>query len=159
MATTTTMPLTAQQHEQCGRALFNFVWTLLEKPQRTEDEDDMMVHACHASFLHWSKVGEPVNFARGEWQLSRVYAVLGRPQPALHHAQRCLKICQDHGIGDFDLAYTYEALARAHAVAGRADQVKRYGRLAGEAGRRIAADGDRKHFFEDLGTVPGYRSQ
>ena len=42
-----------------------------------------MLHAAHASRFHWGEVGEPVNFARGEWQISRVYAVLGRPEPAI----------------------------------------------------------------------------
>ncbi|MCH8150782.1 MAG: hypothetical protein IH830_00230 [Planctomycetes bacterium] len=104
----TTMKLTADQHLQCGKALFNFTWTLLEKTDRTEDESEVMVKAAHASALHWLQVGKPVNFARSEWQISRVYAVLNRPEPALHHAQRCLQICEDDEIGDFDLAFAYE---------------------------------------------------
>ncbi len=148
------MPLTDEQHEKCGKALFNYTWTLIKKPDRSEDEDEMMVHATHASYLHWSKVGKPVNFARGEWQLSRVYAVLNRPTPALHHAQRCLKVCQDNGIGDFDLAFAYEALARASAVAGKSDLVKRYLDQAEEAAGQIAESQDRDHLLEDLATVP-----
>ncbi len=156
---TTTTPLTAQQHLQCGNALFNFTWTLLEKADRTEDESEVMVKAAHASALHWLQVGKPVNFARSEWQISRVYAVLNRPEPALHHAQRCLQICEDHGIGDFDLAFAYEALARGHAVAGGHAQAKRYSEMAREAGKRIADAHEREHFFDDLGTVPGYEGK
>ncbi len=152
----TTMPLTDEQHQECGKALFNFVWTFLDKPQRTEDETDLMIHACHASWLHWSKVGKSVNFARSEWQLARVYAVAGRAEPALRHAQRCLKICQENGIGDFDLAFAYEALARACAVAGDPKRVRQYLALAGEAGRRIAEADDREIVEKDLRTVPGY---
>ena len=151
----TEMKLTPQQHEQCGRALFNLVWTLLEKPGRSEDDDDLMVHACHAMMLHWIQVGKPVHFARGEWQLSRVYAVLNRPDPALHHAGRCLKICRDNAIGGFDLAFACEALARAHAVAGNPDEVKRHLELAREAGRAITEAHDREIFLKDLATVPG----
>ena len=36
---TTEMPLTDEQHEKCGKALFNYTWTLIRKPDRTEDED------------------------------------------------------------------------------------------------------------------------
>src|SRR5215218_5159161 len=97
-----------------------------------------MLHAAHASRFHWGEVGEPVNFARGEWQVSRVYAVLGRSEPALFHAHRCLEICQAHQIGDFDLAFAYEALARASAVAGQPDDCARYAELARQAGEQIA---------------------
>jgi uncharacterized glyoxalase superfamily protein PhnB len=150
----TQMPLDAAQHEQCARALFNFVWALLEKPDRSADETDLMIHACHASRLHWSKVGTPVNFARGEWQLSRVYAVAGVPQRAIHHASRCLEECRDHGLGDFDLAFAYEALARAHAVAGNAALREAYARRALDASHSIADEDDRRILLDDLGTIP-----
>ena len=152
----TTMKLTADQHLQCGKALFNFTWTLLEKTDRTEDESEVMVKAAHASALHWLQVGQPVNFARSEWQISRVYGVLNRAEGALHHGQRCLQICEDHGVGDFDLAFAYEALARAHAVAGNRAEIKRFLDGAREAGTRIADAHDREHLFNDLHTVPGY---
>src|SRR4051812_28011006 len=38
---------------QLGVDLFNHTWTLLEKENRTPDEDDEMVHAAHASAYHW----------------------------------------------------------------------------------------------------------
>lgn len=150
---TTTMKLTAQQHEQCGRALFNTVWTLLDQPNRSMDDDDLMVHTVHAMMLHWLQVGTPVNFARGEWQLSRVYAVLGRTEGAMRHAERCLAICQEDGIVGFDLAFAYEALARAHAVAGNTAQTSRFLILAEQAGRDIAEHDDRKILFDDLQTI------
>ena len=34
--------------------LFNYTWTLIEKPDRTA-EDDAMIHAAHASRHHWSR--------------------------------------------------------------------------------------------------------
>ena len=112
----TTMPLTDEQHRRCAQTLFNWTWTLLTKPDRTEDDDEMMVHVAHGSYLHWSRVGEPVHFSRGEWLLSRVHAVLGRADGALRHARRSLQICQADDIGPFDLAFAYEAHARAYVV-------------------------------------------
>ncbi len=44
----TTMKLSPDQHRQCAKALFNSVWTLLEQPERTRDEDDLMVQRAHA---------------------------------------------------------------------------------------------------------------
>jgi DNA-binding transcriptional MerR regulator len=134
--------------------LFNYTWTLLEKPDRTERETDLMVHAAHASRFMWEDIGEPVNHARGEWQIARVYAVADRPEPALHHAQRCLAIVEEHGVGDFDLACAYEALARAHATAGEGDAAARYEALGREAASRIADADDRELVVSDLDTLP-----
>ena len=134
--------------------LFNLVWTLLEEPDRTPEQDERMVHAAHAQRYHWGEVGEPVNFARGDWQLSRVYSVLGRAEPALRYARLCLETCRANGIEDFDLAFAYEALARASAVAGDASDAARYAKLAREAGERIAEAEEREIFFADLAGLP-----
>jgi hypothetical protein len=144
----------AQTHRRLAAELFNRVWSLLEQPDRDHAADDTMLHAAHASRYHWGEVGAPVNLARGEWQVSRVYAVLGRAEPALHHARRCLEICEAHGIGDFDLAFAYEALARASAVAGQDRERDQYVEVARQAGERIAEEDDRVIFFGDLATVP-----
>jgi hypothetical protein len=147
------MALDPETHRQLGIDLFNLTWSYLDKSQRTIDENDAMIHAAHASRHHWALVGMPVNLARGEWQISRVYAVLGRSEPALYHGQRCLEICQQNQIIDFDLAYAYEALARAYAVAQLWDEVHRFLELATSAGNVIADSADKDWFFKDLSTI------
>lgn len=139
-----------------GIRLYNHVWDLLQTPDRTPAQDERMLHAAHASRFHWEESGcPPVNLARGEWQCSRVYAVLGRADAALHHARRTLEICQAEGIGDFDLFYAHEALARAYAVSGA------LGAAAAERDRAVAAcdaiakDEDRRLAFDDLRGMPG----
>ncbi|HEY2272553.1 MAG TPA: MerR family transcriptional regulator [Jatrophihabitantaceae bacterium] len=138
-----------------GVALFNATWTLLEKEDRTRDEDDEMLHMAHASRHHWGRIGTPANFGRGEWQCSRVYAVLNRAEPCLHHAQRYLDICQENGIGDWDLAFAYEALARGSAVAGDAEKARSYTEQALAAAEDIAEDAERDLVLSDLETIPG----
>jgi hypothetical protein len=151
--TETSMKLSPDQHRQCAKALFNSVWTLLEQTGRTKDEDDLMIHRAHAMMLHWLQVGEPVNFARGEWQLARVYAVLGRFEPALHHAQRCREICEDNALGAFDKGFACEALARAHAVGGNEPQMASFLDRAGTIARQIDDQEDRAILLADLTTV------
>ena len=146
-------PLEPERQRQLAKDLFNHVWTLLEADDRTPMQDDEMIRAAHASRHHWAAVGEPANLARGEWQCSRVYSVLGRGEPALWHGRRCLDICDEQGIGDFDLAYAYEALARAHRVADQLPEAEAYQRLAIEAGARIADPDEREHFHEDLASL------
>src|SRR3954452_3737876 len=99
------------------------------------------------------QVGTAVNRARGEWQCSRVYAVLGRGEPALRHARRCLTICEREGIGDFDLCFAYESLARAHAVAGDPEEARRWLEQAHNAAAEIAEDDDRELLLSDLETI------
>lgn len=116
-----------------------------------------MIHMAHASRYHWGVVGGPKELAIGEWQISRVYAVLGRPEPSLYHAQRSLEVCKAHGIEDFPLAYAYEALARAFAIAGKARARAACLKLAKIAGGEIDEEEERALFFKDIRTVPKAR--
>jgi hypothetical protein len=152
-----TQDTSAQQewHRKFAADTFNLVWDLLDKEERTAEEDDKMLHAAHASRFHWGEIGTPLEFERGEWQISRVYAVLGHPQPSIYHAQRCLAICKEHGIGDFDLAFAYEALARAYAVSGELEKSQEYIKLAEQAGEQIEEQENRTYFFSELRTVSG----
>src|SRR6266508_2273527 len=104
--------LTFEQRRRLAVDLFNHVWTLLERPERTPEQDDEMIHAAHASRHHWSEVGTTANLARGEWQVSRVYATLGRAEPALFHASRCLAYCESRPdeMEEWELPYAYAAL-------------------------------------------------
>jgi hypothetical protein len=148
-------PITREQERQVAVDLFNHVWSLLDVDERTREDEDRMLHAAHASRFHWGEVGEPVNLVRGEWQVSRVYSVLRRPEPALFHARRCLELCERHGIRDFDLAYAYEALARASLVAGQRQAVDQYLDLARDAAGRISKRDDRDLFLSDLDELSG----
>ena len=143
-----------ESHRKFAVDLFNLAWTLMETKRRTRERDLRMIHAAHASRYHWEQVGTPKNLAIGEWQVSRVYAILRRAEPALFHARACLGICRRHGLRDFPLAYAYEALARASAVAGDRRGRGRYLRLAERAGRGVREPEDRALLLEDLRTVP-----
>ena len=140
----------SSEEQQRGVALFNEVWRLME----TREDDDRLLHAAHASRFHWGEAPEcgPEHRARGEWQISRVYAVLGRAEPAVWHARRSLEHCERAGLGDWDLAYAYEALARAHALAGSAEAAE-WKAKACAAGDAIADPEDREHFEEDYATL------
>ena len=146
-----------EAHRKFAVDTFNLTWSLLDKKDRTKEEDDKMVHAAHASRFHWGEIGTPIHFERGEWQITRVYSVLNRPEQALYHAKKCLEICQKNNIADFDIAFAYEAMARAHATAENHAESEKYIRLAKEAGDKIKEKQDKDVFFNDLKTVPGYK--
>ncbi len=138
--------------------LFNRTWELLEIPARTAEQDDELVHTAHASRHHWGEVGTRANLARGEWMCARVYSVLGRAEPALHHARRCLAMLEGGDpvgtIEDWDWAAAYEGLARASFVAGDAAAARDWKARALAALETVADAEDRQVIAQDLDGLP-----
>ena len=143
----------AAVHRRLAADLFNHTWTLLEATDRTPMQDDEMLHAANASRHHWGVVGSPVNLARGEWQCSRVYATLGRAEPAEWHARRCQWLAEEHGLAAFDVAVAHEALGRALRLAGDHSGAEGAVARARELAAGITDDQDRELVLADLATV------
>ncbi|MGA8115658.1 MAG: hypothetical protein WCA46_18515 [Actinocatenispora sp.] len=140
-----------EQHLRWAKHLFNDTWRLMDKTDRTADEDALMIHQAHASAYHWLQVGTSHNGVRSHWQCSRMYCVLGRPEPALYHARQALDLCRRDGIDDWDLAFTYEALARAYAVAGDTGQSAHWAARA--RATDIVEKENRELLISDLATI------
>ncbi|KGP90366.1 hypothetical protein N780_05520 [Pontibacillus chungwhensis BH030062] len=140
-------------HKKMAVDLFNYVWTFLDLEDRTSVQEQTMIHAAHASRYHWEQVGSPINKVRGDWQLARVYSVSGRSEPAIYHARVCLDLCLDEEIGDFDLAFAYEAMARAYKLAGQTEKKEEYKELALKACEEIKNEPDRRIVMEDLASL------
>jgi hypothetical protein len=158
-ATTTTDALDADTHRRLAKDLFNHTWTLIETADRTPEQVDEMIAAAHASAFHWSKAGGTLaNGARGQWQLARVYATLGRGEPALWHARRCLELAEAAAAAgvadDWDMAAALEGVARAEAVAGDLSAARTSAGRAREALGAIADPEDRQLIEQDLESLP-----
>lgn len=139
--------------------LYNHTWTLIELADRTPEQVDEMVNAAHASAWHWSKAGGTLaNAARGAWQIARVYAALGRGEPAVWHAQRRVQLAEAAvaaGVADdWDVPAALEGLARAQAVAGDRAAAKATRARALAALDGIADPEDRQLIEQDLATTP-----
>jgi hypothetical protein len=146
--------ITDDMHRQMAVDAFNYTWTLMEKENKTQEEIDEMIHTAHASRFHWGKIGTPTHFERGEWQISRMYTTIdGHAEAAIYHAKRCLEICLTEGIGDWDLAFAYEAIARAYMVASNKDEMKKYLKKAKEAAENIAKKEDKDYLLSELETI------
>jgi hypothetical protein len=140
---------------ELAAGLYNLTWALIERADRSADDIDRMINAAHASRFHWDAIGLPANRARGEWLCSRVYATLGRGEPALWHARRCLAILESggEGIEDWDLPAAYEALARAYAVNGDRGEARAWRDRSRAALAGIAEADDREPIEQDLATL------
>jgi hypothetical protein len=149
-----TAPQAAGDERDLAAQLFNGTWELLQQESRTAEEDDRMVHMAHASRFHWDNVGDDQNRAIGEWQVARVYAVLGRAEPALFHARRCLDYASRPGIDDWLLPSAHEGLARAQALAGDLDSARASRDTALALLAKIADPQDGKVVAGDIATLP-----
>jgi tetratricopeptide (TPR) repeat protein len=142
-------------HKYFSAACFNKAWELLDKPDRSEEENDQMVRLSLASHWHWTQRKDFVatNASAAYWQTSRIYAVLGQAENARTFAEKCLEVSQGEDIPPFYLAYAYEALARAECVAGNRDQMEQYLEEARRVTDELSDPDERKWLQGDLATI------
>ncbi len=118
-----TADATGQWHRAQGIECNNSAWEMIET-DRTPANDEELLRRAYAAAYHWQRAAgaTPANEARALWMLAKAHLVVGVPERSLHYADACLAACTTHGLADFDLAYAYEARARALQALGRADQ-------------------------------------
>jgi tetratricopeptide (TPR) repeat protein len=141
-----------EAHQYFAKTLNGKVWELLQKTPRSKTEDELMIYAAYASACHWLNAGTGLQHARAEWLIAHVYCELIMADSALRHATRYLELTNEFAdlMKDFDWAYAYEGLARAHALAGHRDEALKYLQRAAELGQAIANDEDRNIFMGDF---------
>ena len=101
-------------------------WSLLDKKYRSEQDDIRMINYAKDSLYHWRKSDKYIilNEQRGKWLISRVYAILKKPDEALSYAKETLKITKGNNFKDFNLAYAYEAMTRVYSIANKQNESK-----------------------------------
>ena len=116
----------AAGHRYFSADYFNRVWGLLDQAERTREDDEQMISMCHASLAHWrDREGcEPRHLSVGYWQMSRVYAVVGKGTPARRYARLCLEASA--GEAPFYLGYAHEALCRAAKLKGETGEAEQH---------------------------------
>lgn len=141
-------------HQFFAIEAFNAAWELLDKADRTPEEDDEMLQRAFASRWHWGFVGGPQQFATGDWQISRAAAMLGFGLLAEAYALRALAIAEAEGFTDWGLASIYEGVARAAAVNGNVALHAEYYGKTKTAIAAIAEDDERKVIEDQFADVP-----
>jgi len=142
-------------HRYFSAQCFNRAWDLIDKPDRTAEEDEEMIRLSMAAAWHWTQRTDCTNknLSIGYWQIARIYAVLRQAENARYYAQRCLEVSQDEDIPPFYLGYAYEALARAESVAGERAKMKAYISLAQQAAEKVTDMNAHKQLLTDLETI------
>ena len=146
----------AALHRRLAIDANNATWELLERGSDAAGDRDELLERAYAAAYHWRRAAGagPANAARASWLVSRVHAVLGHGDLALHHAGRCAETVAAAGLEDFDLAYAHEARARALACLGRRHEAAT--ELAVARSIAIADDEDRATVVADLAAEPWY---
>ncbi|MCF7920377.1 MAG: hypothetical protein K9N06_10755 [Candidatus Cloacimonetes bacterium] len=142
-----------QAHRFFAADFFNKCWEVMDKIDRTADDDLNMINMAHASRAHWQVVGTADNWAVGEWQISRAYSLLERAEPCLYHAQACLRICQENDITGFNLGFAYEALGRAQHLLGNKEAAEEFIDLGRKAAADVESKEDKEYLLKELDSV------
>ena len=92
-----------KMHHYMGIEMNIQTWNLLGKENRNEQDNVRMINYSKASLYHWRKSHkyESVNEQRGQWMLSRVYAVLGKGKEALSYAEETSRLTKEQDLKDF----------------------------------------------------------
>jgi len=142
-------------HRHFAVECFNRAWDYIDKPQRTQEEDEEMLRLAQVSLWHWTQRADCAATHRsvGYWQVARVYALLGQAGNARRYAHLCLQVSQGDTIPPFYLAYAYEALARAEMVACEREAMAGYLQQARLVAERMRDPEAKQMLIKDLETI------
>ena len=143
----------AAAHRYFSVHCFNNAWDLLEKTDRSPEDERLMIALNQASIYHWLQRPDCDNrrLSVGHWQASRIHALLGNATEALRRAEECLSFSGE--LEPFYLGYAHEAMARAARVAGNAALASEHKIRAKELAGQVKKVEDRDLLLSDLTSI------
>ncbi|MDZ4405188.1 protein kinase [Prosthecobacter sp.] len=142
-----------QDDKKLSADCFNRAWELLEKKNRSTEDDERMISLAHASLAHWRMREDCTdrNLSIGYWQISRVYAVLGQGNNAERYGGLCLRVSGKEP--PFYLGYAHEALARAALLNERRELFDKHLTEAKALAAKVTDADEKKMLEDDLATL------
>lgn len=143
----------SEAHKHFAAHCFNAAWDLIEKSNRTPEDDRLMVAMNQASIYHWLNRDDCDNrrLSIGYWQASRIQALIGNADETRRFAKVALSYSA--GLKPFYLGYAYEALARAEFLAGNAIEAAAYLDAAKAYAAVVEEKKERELLLNDLATI------
>lgn len=91
-----------------------------------------MIELALASLFLWKNVPDsaPLNLSIGNWQVSRVYALLEDGAQAVLFAEKAVSEAESDGVDPFYLTYGHEAMAHGYKILGNALKTEEHIALA-----------------------------
>lgn len=142
-------------HRHFAADCFNRAWVLMDKAERTPEQQEEMLRLSHTSLWHWTQRDDysPTKASVGYWQLSRIYVLLGQPEGAARYGELSLRTASGPSTPPFYRAYAHEALSRAAALAGNWAEVQRNLDQARKVSAKIEDESSRAMLLADLDTI------
>ena len=142
-------------HRFFSATCYNKAWELINKTNRTAEEDEQMIRLSLSSAWHWTQRDDCTdqNMSIAYWQISRIYSILGQASNAKRYAELCLGASQGDEMQPFTLGYAYEALARAEMVAGNLEKVEEHLQQAHKLLAVLTDEHEKKFLGDDLATI------
>lgn len=144
----------ATAHKSFAVSAFNGAWNLVDKADRSSDDDRQMLTLAFASRWHWGEVGTTENRVIADWQVAHVASLLGQAPLALTFAQAGYDVARREEQPDWLRASTAEGLARAHAAAGDRTSYEIYATEARTLCEQLDEDEDRELILGQLAAIP-----
>jgi hypothetical protein len=139
-------------HRAIAVATFNACWDILDKPERTRDDEITLLTSAFASRLHWLEAGGPRQWVTSDWMVSRAAGIAGYPSLSIDFAQRAVDASD--GQPDWMVASAAEGLARAYALAGDRERRAEWVAKATALVAAIEEDEEREIIAGQLATMP-----
>jgi hypothetical protein len=143
----------SEGHKYFAAHCFNRAWDLIEKSNRTPEDDRLMVATNQASIYHWLNRDDCDNrrLSIGYWQASRIQALIGHANEARRFAE--VSLSYSAGLKPFYVGYAYEALARAEFLAGNAVEAAIHLETAKAHAAEVNEKDERELLLKDLATL------
>lgn len=141
-------------HRKIAVETYNHCWDLLDRDDRSPDEDFELLTSAFASRYHWSLAGGPEQWAVSDWMVSRAAADIGEGSLSLAFALRANDAMQEFDAPDWLVASAAEGLARAYAALGSEQDRDEWCNNAESLVEAIADEEDRELIASQLATVP-----
>jgi len=143
----------AAAHKYFSAQCFNNAWGLIEKKDRTAEDNEQMIQLGQASLWHWSQREDKTdrNMSIGCWQASRIYALVGEVDNSRKYGQLCLEYSKNDE--PFYLGFANEALARAEMVAGNRAIMNEYLQEAQKPAQAVSNSDEKQILLDDLETI------
>ena len=140
-------------HAYFAAHCFNRAWELMEKPDRSADDDLLMVALSQASIYHWLQRPDcdSRRLSVGYWQASRIQTLLRNSAQAQRYAEVCLAHSSE--LEPFYLGYAHEAMARAARLSGDTALLEKHRSLGKTLASQVGDADERNSLLKDLESV------
>jgi hypothetical protein len=141
-------------HRKTAAESYNHCWDLLEREDRSQDDDIELLTSAFVSRYFWSLAGGPEQWAVSDWMVSRAAAAIGEGSLSLTFALRANSAVREFDAPDWLVASAAEGLARAYAALGNDQERDEWLRSSANLVEAVADDESRELIASQLASVP-----